>query len=146
VLKGKALLAYTAGIVDGEGCISINRNKGSKKHKYTFRLYVIVTNTNPWLCQFLKMQFGGSIYEVRANRDRRHALCYNWTLATEAASKFLELILPYLTIKKPQAELAIKYQHSKININPLTDEQYILQEADYILMHNLKAGGKSHAC
>ena len=48
-LNGKLLLAYIAGIIDGEGCIMIHSNL----------VRVAVKNTNEWLIKFLKMNFGG---------------------------------------------------------------------------------------
>ena len=59
-MKRTEILAYTAGIVDGEGSIHIFKSKtkqGSAGFKIEMR--VSVSNTNEYLCQWLKMQFGG---------------------------------------------------------------------------------------
>ena len=56
LLKGKQALAYTAGIIDGEGCICLD-----KHGKHGIELKVSVGNTKEWLLQWLKMQYGGNI-------------------------------------------------------------------------------------
>lgn len=101
-------LAWAAGIIDGEG--SINLLKMKRKDTYgtglTFDLRIDVGNTDPRMLVKLKTLFGGSIsksYEARKNRKA----CACWHVHAENASKVLTLILPYLCIKREQAEVAI---------------------------------------
>jgi len=129
---------YWAGLFDGEGCISINKNKGSQNRPYRFCLFVSVSNTSLWLLELLKMQYGGSIHELLSCRNKGNKPCYQWTITTQVASNFLKIILPYLFLKKPQAELGILFQNRRINMKPLSDKDYIQQEADYILIKSMK--------
>lgn len=129
-------LAYTAGIIDGEGCINISRRQG--KHQST-RLQVSVVNTNEWLCQWLKMQFGGIVRSRRAYKPN-HKPSYSWQLGHKKASEFLRLILPYLNIKKPNAEIAIAYQERQ-HMGRATKGQKVLNEADRILMASFNKRG-----
>ena len=134
-MKNKYLLAYTAGIIDGEGCILIARGIKMKSKIPYHQLQVVVSNTNLWLCEWLKMQYGGSI-----TKDRRSLIkgslskniIHKWFLSSKPAAKFLETILPYLYLKRAQAELAVRFQDNRGGNHRLSKEQRLLREVDYI--------------
>ena len=129
------ILAYTAGIVDGEGCISIYRKRATCKRGYTLSLKVVVVNTEEWLCQWLKMQFGGNVgCRKKGTWARKHQ--WGWYLYANKAIAFLGLILPYLKIKRSQAEIAIDFQLDRPH-SPNNDD-FIIQEANRILLSKLK--------
>ena len=132
-LSGKALYAYVAGILDGEGDISIIRHKRPNATVYHWELIVAVSNTKWWLPQFLKMQFGGYL-DFKEHQGNCKPSC-RWTITAHQASVFLERILPYLQLKKQHAELAIAFQQRRGKIGAhLTSGQRVLDEADYIVM------------
>ena len=137
-------LAYVAGIVDGEGCISIIKHRDSDcRRGYYFHLTVNVSNTNEWLIAWLKFAFGGHTHTRKKGNYRP---LYQWFIDASQAFKFLKLILPYLRIKKPQAELAIEFHKARERRrNPLNgrfiatkDQAYILEEAQKILLQKMK--------
>jgi len=138
-MKNKSIetLAYTAGIVDGEGHISL-----LKRHETnTVRLQVAVTNTNEWLCQWLKMQFGGRVQTMKPFKVN-WKVAYRWQIDYKHASYFLKLILPYLNLKRGHAELAIKFQARRQPRNRFNNEESnILDEADRLLMANFNKRG-----
>ena len=136
-LQGKALLAYVAGIVDGEGTIGLHRNYKNPSCMVT----VNVGNTNEWLINFLKMNFGGYIC-YQPNDDIKHKDIWRWELRSKKAIEFIRLILPYLQIKRPQAELAIEFQKRRINGKSISPQVKILDEADTILMSKYNKRGK----
>jgi hypothetical protein len=148
MLKGKTALAYTAGIIDGEGCISIylHRTITAKRQRNPFyQLHVSVSSTDEWLCQWLKMQYGGSVrLETRYLRESQRSPCWKWALMSSQAGAFLEQILPYLQLKRPQAEIAIAFQKSKrkYRVNRCfaqlhTPEEIAVEEAQAILLASL---------
>ncbi len=134
-MKKTEILAYTAGITDGEGHISI-----LKKHKQNYYyLQAGVRNTNEWLCQWLKMQFGGRITTWHPNR-LNWKTSYQWIIEHKSAFEFLKLVLPYLNLKKPQADLAIKYQ-SRRSLLKRSESNKVLDEAEIVLMTHLNKRG-----
>ena len=145
-MKRIALLAYTAGIVDGEGCICLaKRHRRTVKRDYAIELYVQVGNTNEWLIQWLKMQFGGCISSNnrKSQPNKNWKPMWQWTIQHKQAGAFLELIIPFLQIKKPQAEIAIAFQKTKRRGNPIrTDGELAFQEAQRILMAKYNLRGK----
>lgn len=138
----KTDLAYVAGIIDGEGCIHIRHTKKNKSAQYFYDLQLNVASTDEWLCQYLKMLLGGAVRETSRyfnNNTRKYSRSWVWQVCCQQAKEVLELIIPYLKIKRPQAELAIKFQNAKVNKGKrLTDEEVAIQEAEFILMKNLK--------
>ena len=136
----KTDLAYVAGIIDGEGWICIKNTKTSASVK------VGVGNTNEWLICWLQFSFGGSVCVKKkwiANQKQQ----WGWDLSTRQASEFLKLILPYLRIKRPQAELALKFQARRkyrgggTNARRMTEEERALDQSDKILMHKYNKRG-----
>ena len=135
-LKGKILYAYIAGIIDGEGSITLQPN--TTKGCYTIR--VSVGNTNEWLIQLLKNQFGGNFYPKRS-KNKNAKLAWEWAVQSRKANEFLRLILPYLQLKHPQAELALSYQKRRIK-GHRNEQSAILDQADRLLMSSYnKRGG-----
>lgn len=134
----KTDLAYTAGIMDGEGSIGIARHKSkSCKRGYTLELCVQITSSDEWLCTWLKFGFGGSLSHSINNAGNP---MWHWILGARKASDFLKLILPYLKLKHPEAELAIKFQSAK-RMRPIkTDGEMAVEEAQRIMLQNMHRG------
>ncbi len=137
----KIELAYTAGIIDGEGWISI-KNRQIKNGYRNYCLKVGVASTNEPIINWLKGNYGGSICFVKSRGNRKDK--WVWDLATKQASELLKLVLPYLKIKNPQAELALKFQsRRKYRGNPnwlhpgirsMTEKEFAQDNADKELM------------
>jgi hypothetical protein len=131
-------LAYAAGIMDGEGSIGIARHKSkSCKRGYTLELNVQVTSSDEWLCQWLKFSFGGSLSHSINNAGNP---MWHWIIVARQASEFLKLIKSYLKLKKPEADLAIKFQDAKRHRPSKTDEEMAVEEAQRIVLQDMHRG------
>jgi RNA repair pathway DNA polymerase beta family len=111
--EGKPLkeLAYLAGILDGEGHISIDRTEGAKPtHAPIHFLQVGITNTDRDLIDNLSTLYGGHVGRTGI-RDGHRKDCYRWRLTGPPAAKFLRELHPFLRIKRRQAEIAIEFAH-----------------------------------
>jgi hypothetical protein len=107
---GPQTLAYLAGVMDGEGCISIRRTKARPNGGLSTRYSVSVTvgNTNRDLIAVLVSAFGvGSVTYRYATRRKR--ACYLWALSSGGAQTVLEALLPYLVIKRQQAAVVLEF-------------------------------------
>ena len=138
----KTDLAYIAGLIDGEGCISIVKKKDLIHGSSNYDLRVSVNMTSEYLIQYLHFAFGG-FWRERKKIEERHKQQWMWAVSGPKASEFLLTILPYLIIKKPQAELALRFQSTRRKggygqgikkPEPIS----ILEEADFLLMKSLK--------
>lgn len=96
-------LAYIAGIVDGEGCISFCRIRGSHFVR------VLVANTNRDVLEYLQSIFGGDIHSVARKPGWKQS--WQWRISWSRAIEFLDLIEPWLRIKEDQAHLAFCWAH-----------------------------------
>ena len=123
-------LAYTAGIIDGEGCIGIYKIT----NKRSFQAKVRVGSTDEELVLWLQDTYGGHINLTNWTTAGRPF--FTWDKSDSDIIGFLESILPYLRIKKPQAEIALRFQERKLRT--LWCPNMVLNEADCALIHSLK--------
>jgi len=97
-------LEYAAGFFDGEGCITIVRNKNSN----SFALNVGINNTAYLPLKLICDRFGGSVrFRKSVNPNWRPQ--WQWQAVCKNAYYFLSSILPLLLIKKEEAKLAIEF-------------------------------------
>nr|WP_238400055.1 hypothetical protein [Kocuria indica] len=96
--------AYAAGLIDGEGCILIQKSKGP-----TYHHLVTIGMTQKALETLRRMQraYGGNIKMMRPSTEKWDA-AYGWTVAGQEAKALLEAVLPFLVLKEEQARLALK--------------------------------------
>jgi len=103
--------AYLAGIIDGEGCITINRyvKKGAAP---VYRPFVEIASTSPALKAWLDERFPEKTYWRKKTRPGWKDI-YHWILSgNRQVMVFCREIAPYLVIKREQAELVAQgYVH-----------------------------------
>lgn len=105
----KTDLAWAAGFIDGEGCISGIRTGDHQGDIYSISL--IVGNTESYPIKKLHGMFGGGYREIE-NRQIKHNRVYEWRITGKRVLEVLKVIEPYLCCKLAQAELAIIYLES----------------------------------
>jgi len=122
--------AYTAALMDGEGSFTISKviGKSTAGNPYNaFDCKVMISNTSEVLMNWIISRFGGAIRlsikhiskKAKANGQKSQKPCYRWTVEKyENQEDFLKYILPYLVIKKEQAEVALEYVQMLGQINP----------------------------
>jgi len=100
--------SYLAGIVDGEGNISITQN--TRKNGWNqFQFLFSIKNTDLRLMQWLVENFGG-VYYNQPSSNLTWKLSYSWRpKGRKNKEEILLGILPYLLLKKEQALLALEY-------------------------------------
>lgn len=134
----KSEWAYFAGLIDGEGCIGINKFR-IKNHYTYWRLRIQVTNTDSNICFWLKRELGGCVSTHHPHFP--WSTRYVWAITGKKAGELLKKILPYLRIKKFQAELAIQFQFKRTAMGKLrAGDMLFLKECER-KMHKLNAGG-----
>lgn len=109
-------LAYTAGIIDGEGTIIIRRTSmwsNERWKKRGFGLAVQVGISDRELCDWLRELWGGSVYTYKDKRSEYWKAISRWFISANQALALLEAILPYLRLKRTQAEVGIAFQQAK---------------------------------
>lgn len=118
---------YIAGFFDGEGHVSITwTQRGESRNP---KLCIKITNTHLPTLNEIKRQYGGCITTNKKQFDH-YLQCYVLNMTVEQSKFFLKDMLPYLFVKKRQAELALMssetvYRRGK---KPVSDEEIRIRE------------------
>jgi len=103
---------YIAGFIDGEGYLSILKLKRkTARNGYWFQPVIKVSQTqdHSYILQMIHCQYGGHFNKRRVYKDNSKPTFTLDIKGEEKIRKLLDDILPYLIIKKPQAELILEY-------------------------------------
>lgn len=109
-----------AGLIDGEGSITINAVKRLHGYRLGFCLHpnVNVTNKNLELLKEIQYVIGGGIIVEQKDtyKNKEWDRHYHWCLfGLFRLKSLLKQILPDLIVKRPQAKLVLDYCNSRIN-------------------------------
>jgi hypothetical protein len=99
-------LAYLAGIIDGEGCLSMGN-----VHTGVYTTQIYIGNTDARVIEWLYRTFGGSI-ALRPSPNPKHKPLWRWLASGKNLNVLLQAVLPYLIVKKEQALLLLEYRTS----------------------------------
>lgn len=126
---------YIAGLFDGEGHVSITVTQ--REGQTDPKLCVKLTNTHLPVMEMFKEQYGGTFY-LQKKSEEHHLQVYQLSLNVTESKKFLSEILPYLVIKKRQAEIALEFSSTiyRRGRKPVTEEEKNLRES---LMTEMRA-------
>lgn len=110
------ILAYLAGIIDGEGTIFLQIDTRNNKNYRTWS--VSVANTDKTLIDWLQSNFGGKVNSWANDRPRfGKKQLWRWYLGRkERILPLLSDILPYLIIKREKAEMAVKELSTVVSV------------------------------
>jgi hypothetical protein len=123
-------IGWLAGIIDGEGHISISPNGGSQHC-----IFLGITNTDKSIIDKVS-EITGHGYIKRKRTREEWKDTYQWLITARQARFVLSSVLPYLVGKRERAELAIDLQtrieNHKGNRGRLgiTEEEFNIRE-DY---------------
>jgi hypothetical protein len=100
--------AYLAGLIDGEGTVTLTRMRADKNR----RLVVSIANTDLQLLEYVLDQVGAGKLTRKRTVSDRHTPSYCYAVASLQALALLRQIAPFLrTYKRQRAELALaEYQ------------------------------------
>ena len=114
--------AYFAGIIDGEGSVTISiyrfkRKNGAINTNCTIKIYVTSTDKN--LIDWILENYGGRVYDKL--NDIGHLgtkICYRWqAFSRKSILRIISHIEPYLIIKKPHVKLIKEFYRGLICLN-----------------------------
>ena len=133
-------IIYMAGFFDGEGCISIVRDKRTQGRSHL--LSVSTCNTDRKIIEWIVENFGGHVNAHSSPKRSQHRKTWGWQLRSEAAMEFLIVIGGHLKIKNRQAKLGIQFQMEKARFSGgmLSENEIELRELYRQQMSALNAG------
>src|SRR3990167_9814033 len=94
------IIAYTAGALEGDGCICINR----RANRYSVRISQGENNKGKEWCDWFAKQWGMGFVQGDKTIRRGHwgnTIIWNWHVARLNQAEFLlNCLLPYLFVKR----------------------------------------------
>lgn len=99
-------VAYIAGIIDGEGTITLTRNHKDDPYRAPV---VSCSSTTREILEFLQKQYGGSIASHKTYQEH-HKPSWSWKIQYRAALQLCNDILPFLIepTKRYRAQLLVE--------------------------------------
>jgi len=98
-------ICYLAGFFDGEGYIGIHRYTPSKQ----WALNIVVAQKDKSVLEEFQTKTGyGKLLQDKTTK------VWKWKIASRRAIKLINLMYPYLRVKKPQATVA-KYMYEVLD-------------------------------
>lgn len=127
----ETFFAWLAGMIDGEGCVGLYK---SKRGTITCRLSIANTNLPSLIC--IADSIGSGYISAKNKDDPSEKVSYAYGLGDRRVLKaVLNKTLPYLKIKKPQAECLLQF------LNTYTGEEDGLVEATANTLKKLNLRG-----
>lgn len=102
-----AVCAYSAGVLDGEGCVQIFKKK-DRLGNLAYQATVQVATSDTHLAPYLHKYWNGYLI-IRNNKPNSNPVLMWGLTGKDNIIEFLEAVIPYLTLKKDQAELIVEF-------------------------------------
>lgn len=101
-------IRYVAGLFDGEGCISLVKQRRLNSPLHSYNMRVVIAMTHKPMIKLLQEQFGGNFTERKGSmHNHRNAFTISWS--NKRAGTMLQILAPHLVIKRAEAEVALEY-------------------------------------
>lgn len=100
-------LAWAAGFIDGEGCITTATNGPNRS---VHMIQISVCNTDKNVVRVFKKWFkcGTLCTNHQSQRNPRWLDSHTWAVRAKGAEEVIRVLLPYLRIKHRQAKVALR--------------------------------------
>ena len=99
----KTDLLYAAGLIDGEGTITLVRHSRKEMKSPA----VSVSSTSLELLEFMKETFGGHIIKLKAPKKKHWKQAWHWQTSHDRAISVIEHVLPFLKEQKKRARASL---------------------------------------
>jgi hypothetical protein len=104
--------AYLAGLLDGEGTITLSRRHACDRRQ----LVVSIVSTERCVVEWIRLALGVGEITGKRTTSVRHSPSFTFTVANRQALAVLEQVQPYLrTYKRLRAQLVL---HSYVSVTP----------------------------
>jgi hypothetical protein len=135
-MSDKAKFGYLAGILDGEGCLTIGAGR-RETGVINYNPIVLVQNTSRELIEWLQSRFGGQVYLSKKETEKTKT-AWMWRITQKKAIENLLLaVLPYLVIKREQAKILLAF----VRLTPEANSR--LRQTYWQQLRILNSRGKS---
>ena len=104
-------LAWLAGFVDGEGCITLNRRLNAAGNP-SYSAVLMIANTDRTILEHIGGTLGvGGVYAKGGDRHFPNTRpAWQWTVGGRQAREVVALIRPYVRLKRAQADALLEFK------------------------------------
>lgn len=135
-------LAYIAGFFDGEGSCGLALGKyNTRTGIQSYQPNATITNTDKEILLFIQKALGLGFMDSGTQQKQHWKMSHKLWLPQHHLVKFLTLILPYLRLKRRQAELVIEFCSLKADYKDISLEQQARRAAIYVELSELNKRG-----
>lgn len=127
---GETEAAYVAGIIDGEGSLTLAHRKRNQARGWdSIEPHITITNTDLRLMRYLSSLLNAQTYtsHQRAKNHWKPQYSISFSAFADIAA-LLERIMPYLIIKRRRAEIMLRLIRRRLAKEPYTDVDWKLVE------------------
>lgn len=129
-------IAYAAGLIDGEGSITVSKHTDGR----SYTPYIVVNMTDKSPVEFCYELFGGRFYhQNRFYKSGKKA--FVWTTGSRKITiETINLILPYLRGKRNQAEEILRSEWKNTSPFPVPEIEQNLRKEIFLNLREMKKG------
>lgn len=140
-------VAWAAGIIDGEGCITITKQQPGSGGRVnpSHRLYVKVSMGHLPTVERLREIFGRGAITTWRSKSPRENDAYCWWVAARDAQAVLDAVRPHLVTKAEEADIGLEFlalprflTGGKGGNRPLAPETVAQREALFVRLRDAK--------
>lgn len=107
-------VGYLAGLMDGEGSISIIRPNRYDRETFRLQPQAMISGTDPMLAEYLQTTLDAKVLtRIRPMKNSRPTWQVGWY--GFRCYPIVKLVEPHLLIKRDQAQIVIEFLESRIN-------------------------------
>lgn len=106
-------MAYMAGLIDGEGHIGIKSDSTKKQYRTYYYERISIANTCKEVVDMFSGEFGGYVYLHKPSKLSDNSY-WTWEVTNTKARIAISKLMPYLVVKKHEAEMVTLLSDNKI--------------------------------
>lgn len=91
-MKKEILDSYLAGLIDGEGTITLSKDRAASKYRYPV---VSMSSTSIELINVFVENYGGVVCKHKTYKEH-HKKSYSWRVISNKAINLLKQVVPYM--------------------------------------------------
>jgi hypothetical protein len=138
--------SYFAGLMDTDGSFSVKREKRPSCKSPVYSPCILLSMVDPKGISFVRKNCVDGTVTVIKSRSANSGICYRWAIHTRIeAISFLKKVIPYLRVKKSQAEVlldfCLKFSEVKHRRSGVSAEEIAKREEAYQQMIHLNEHG-----
>lgn len=134
-------LAWMAGFIDGEGCLTVQRTKHAYDQFAYFQPVVTVAQIHRHPLEDFARVFGRAVHSQTKGNGRAY---YYWTVYGTRAKEVLTALRPYLRVKQRQADLLLELMSIMGTQGRWMDPAvYARRQAIWVEVRQLNAGNSA---